>query len=184
MYRALTLKALRQGTDVTSAGALGELARSTSVAFQQVGRGYRVLLDGEDVTRAIRDPEVTRHVSAVSAEGQVRERMVVLQREIAAHGGVVMDGRDIGSNVLPGADRKFYLDAGLTERARRRAAELAATGQPAPPDEVEAEIARRDYLDSHRSVAPLVRVPDAIYLDTTGLSVDEVVNQILGYCDE
>lgn len=182
MYRALTLKALRHGLAGEDTAGLGALAAATVISLEQRPDGVRVLLDGEDVTQAIRDPEVTHHVSAVSAVAAVRERLVEFQREVARGGGVVMDGRDIGSHVLPEADRKFFVTASLAERADRRRRELATAGHAVSPAELEAEIARRDHLDSTRAVSPLVRVPDAVLIDTTGLTVDEVVNRILEHC--
>lgn len=182
MYRALTLKALRLGIDPGDGPALGALAAQTEIALVQGPHGDRILLDGVDVTGAIRDPEVTRHVSAVAAVPAVRARLVELQRAVARGGGVVMDGRDIGSHVLPRADRKFFLTASLQERARRRQEELAAAGHRVPLAELEADIARRDHLDSTRPVSPLVQVPDAVVIDTTGLAVEEVVNRILEHC--
>lgn len=182
MYRAVTLKALRLRINLQDQETLARLVRDTHIVLERGEGGNRVLLDGEDVTAAIRDREVSRHVSEVAAQAAVRRRLVELQREMARGGGVVIDGRDIGSHVLPDAERKFFLDASLQERASRRAAELAAAGQPASVAEVAAEIERRDHLDTHREVAPLMRVPDAIYIDTTGRSIDEVVNQVLGHC--
>ncbi len=182
MYRAITLKAMRREVDLQSSAALGHLVAATHVSLERGHAGYRVRLDGEDVTQAIRSPEVSRNVSAVAAVTAVRERLVELQRGLAGGGGVVMDGRDIGSHVLPHADRKFYITASLQERARRRHAELAAAGHPIPIAELEAEIARRDEQDTTRAVSPLIRVPDAILIDTTGQTVDEVVTRILEYC--
>ncbi|MGE5589985.1 MAG: (d)CMP kinase, partial [Bacillota bacterium] len=127
-------------------------------------------------------PEVTAAVSAVSAVPAVRQALVDLQREMARPGGLVMDGRDIGSVVLPDADRKFFVTAALDERARRRHKELAAQGHAVSLDEVRELMARRDRMDSTRPVAPLVQPPDAVVVDTTGRTVDEVVQTILGYC--
>lgn len=182
MYRAITLKALRLGTDLDDPDALGALVAASRVTLERGPSGERVLLDGEDVTGLIRTPEVSRHVSAVAAVPAVRDRLVEWQREIARGGGVVMDGRDIGSHVLPWADRKFFLTASLEERARRRQAELAAAGHSVSVAELAADIARRDHLDSTRAVSPLVRVADAILIDTTGLPVEEVVNRVLEHC--
>lgn len=182
MYRALTLKALRQQVDLADPSAIGRLAAPTQIRLEQTAPELRVWLDGTDVTADIRHNEVSRHVSTVAAVPAVREHMVRLQREMARRGGVVMDGRDIGSHVLPEADRKFYLDASLSERAARRRLELQARGQEVSQAELAAEIDRRDRLDSTRAVAPLRQAPDAIYVDTTGLTVDEVVNRILAHC--
>lgn len=182
MYRAITLKALRLGIAPTDEQALTALAAATEVRLERGPAGNRVLVDGEEVTQAIRDPEVSRHVSAVSAVPGVRERLVQLQRQLARDGGVVMDGRDIGSHVLPDARRKFFLTASVEERARRRQAELLEAGHQVDFATVRADIERRDHLDSTRATSPLVRAPDAIVIDTTGLSVEEVVNRILDHC--
>ncbi|MFO7173328.1 MAG: (d)CMP kinase [Bacillota bacterium] len=182
MYRALTLKALRLRVPLDDADALTALAATTAIRLERGEEGNRVFLDGEDVTAAIRDPEVSRHVSTVAAVPGVRERLVQLQREMARGGGVVMDGRDIGTHVLPDADRKFFLTATVEERARRRQAELARAGYQVDLESVKAEIERRDLLDSTRDHSPLTQAPDAIAIDTTGLPVAEVVNRILEYC--
>ncbi|BDG60438.1 (d)CMP kinase [Caldinitratiruptor microaerophilus] len=182
MYRAVTLKALREGVDPGDAEALARLVRDIDLVLEPGAEGVRVRLDGEDVTAEIRRPEVSRAVSAVAAVPAVRDRMLELQRALARQGGVVMDGRDIGSRVLPWADRKIFITASLAERARRRQRELAEAGVHASLQEVEAEIARRDHLDSTRPHSPLVQVPDAIVIDTTGLTVDEVVTRVLDHC--
>lgn len=189
MYRAVTYKALQEGIALDDAEALGALARRSRIEFRrpeewdegQSGQ-QRVFLDDREVTAEIRHPEVTAAVSAVSAVPAVRQALVDLQREMARPGGLVMDGRDIGSVVLPDADRKFFVTAALDERARRRHKELAAQGHAVSLDEVRELMARRDRMDSTRPVAPLVQPPDAVVVDTTGRTVDEVVQTILGYC--
>lgn len=176
MYRALTLKALRAGIDVEDEEAAGRLAEDTRVEL----RDGRVYCDGEDVTELIRAPQVSEAVSLVARSPRVRERMVQLQREMAAGGRVVMDGRDIGSYVLPEARYKFFLTASLRERARRRAAELARQGyQGLDLKMIEAELARRDAMDAGREVAPLVKPRDAVCIDTTALAPAEVAERIL-----
>jgi len=143
------------------------------------GRQYTVLADGEDVTWDIRRPEVDANVSVISAYPGVRKAMVAHQRRIAAAGRVIMVGRDIGSVVLPDADLKLYLDATPQERARRRWLERQARGESVTYEEVLAMMLRRDEIDSHRAVSPL-RVPDgAVVIDTTGLTIDEVLALIL-----
>lgn len=189
MYRAITYKALQEGIALDDAEALGALAGQARIEFRrpeewdetQPGQ-QQVFLDDRDVTAEIRHPEVTAAVSVVSAVPAVRQALLELQRGLARPGGVVMDGRDIGSVVLPDADRKFYVTAALDERARRRHKELVAQGHAASLDEVRELMARRDRMDSTRPVAPLVQPPDAVVVDTTGRSVDEVVQTILGYC--
>lgn len=187
MYRAITYKALRDGLSLDDADALGGVAETCHITFQRVvptesGPAQLVLLDGEDVTAAIRHPEVTAAVSVVAAAPQVRVALRELQRRLAAPGGVVMDGRDIGSVVLPDADCKFYVTADVDERARRRQKDLEAQGHPLPLDKVRELILHRDHLDSTRAVSPLVQAPDAILVDTTARTVESVVDTILDYC--
>lgn len=182
MYRALTLKALQAQVDLDDDAALGRLAEVTRIELQRGEQGNRVFLDGVEVTEAIRSPEVTRNVSRVSAAAEVRRPIVELQRQLAAGGGVVVDGRDIASHVLPNAECKFFVTASLQERARRRQADLAARGYEASLEELAAEIERRDTYDSNRAVAPLTRVPDAHLVDTTGLTIEQVIDLILAHC--
>lgn len=182
MYRALTLAAQRRGVSPHDENALAKLARTLTIAFAPDGDGQRVLLNGEDVTDAIRTPVVTADVSYVARHPLVREAMVEKQRELAKNGGVVMDGRDIGTYVLPKADVKIYLTASIDERALRRQREMAARGYQVDLDTVKEEIARRDRLDAEREVAPLQKAEDARLLDTTGMTVDEVVEEILAAC--
>ena len=141
--------------------------------------GTRVTVDGTDVTGEIRTPEVTHIVSRVAALGPVREKMVELQRAMAADGAVVMDGRDIGTNVLPNADVKIFLTASVEERARRRYDEMVAKGYAVDFDELKDEIASRDKQDSERAISPLRQAEDAVLLDSTALSIDDVVARIL-----
>jgi CMP/dCMP kinase len=143
------------------------------------GRQYTVLADGEDITWQIRSAEVTRQVSPVSAYVGVRETLSEKQRRIGAAGGVVMVGRDIGTVVLPQAEVKIYLDASVEERARRRHREIVERGQDAEYDVVLAELRRRDSIDSSREAAPLRAADDAIRLDSTDLTIDEVVERAL-----
>ena len=183
MYRAVTWAALTRGVSVEDEAAVTALAEGLHIDITQPtvddGRQYTVLADGEDVTWDIRRPEVDANVSVVSAYPGVRRAMVVQQRRIAAAGRVVMVGRDIGSVVLPDADLKLYLDATSQERARRRWLERQARGESVTYEEVLAMMLRRDEIDSHRAVSPL-RVPDgAVVIDTTGLTIDEVLALIL-----
>ena len=173
MYRALTLKALRAGVSPEAEVALVALARETSIELEDGGR--RVRLDGIDVTSEIRSRDVTAAVSAVSAHPGVRRDMVERQRRLGAGGGVVLDGRDIGTAVFPDAEAKFYLDADPRKRARRRQAELQAAGSDIGLEELEREIRARDAADSTRADSPLVRATDATLVDTTTLTAEEVV---------
>lgn len=183
MYRALALKALRTGVEIGDAEALTAMAGRTSVRLERdPAGGNQVFLDGEDVSAAIREPDVERVVSKVSAVKGLRMYMVALQRQIAAGGGVVMDGRDIGSYVLPNADVKFFLSASLHERARRRMEQQAEAGHIIPVEQLEAEIAQRDAQDRNKGEHSLVQTPDAIYIDTTNRSVDEVLAEMLSHC--
>jgi len=183
MYRAVTWAALTREVPVEDERAVTALAEGLHIDITQPtvsdGRQYTVLADGEDVTWDIRRPEVDANVSVVSAYLGVRRAMVAQQRRIAAAGRVVMVGRDIGSVVLPDADLKLYLDATPQERARRRWLERQARGESVTYEEVLAMMLRRDEIDSHRAVSPL-RVPDgAVVIDTTGLTIDEVLALIL-----
>lgn len=183
MYRAITLKALREGVPLEDAPALGSLARRTEILLCRNDSGsLLVLMDGEDVTLGIRAPEVTGAVSQVAAVPVVRKRLVELQRAMAAAGGVVMDGRDIGTHVLPNADRKFFLTASVDERARRRRVQLVAQGYSVTPDEVREDIVRRDRLDSEREHSPLTMATDAILIDNTTFTVPETVELMLDHC--
>ena len=141
-----------------------------------------VTVDGTDVTGEIRSPEVTHIVSRVAALGPVREKMVELQRAMAASGKVVMDGRDIATNVLPNADVKVFLSASVEERARRRCKEMQAKGYDVDLDELQKEIAARDKQDRERAISPLRKADDAVLIDSTGLSIEAVVERILELC--
>ena len=183
MYRALALKAIRAGIDLENDRALAEMASRTDVRLERTETGAnRVLLDGIDVTRDVREPAVTAVVSRVSAVPELRQYMVHAQRAMAAAGGVVMDGRDIGSYVLPNADLKFYVTASLEERARRRQEQLEAVGHSLPLDQLIADIARRDELDMNKGEHSLVILPDSIIIDTSGKTEDESLNEILSHC--
>jgi cytidylate kinase len=183
MYRALALKALRLGIDPGDEKALAAMAAATDLRLERASDGSnRVLLDGVEVTGEIRHPAVTAIVSQVSAVRELRSYMVEAQRAMAVSGGVVMDGRDIGSYVLPGADLKFYITASLPERARRRQEQLAASGHGVSLSELEAEIAQRDDLDMNKGPNSLRLLPESIVIDTTGKTVDEAVDEIISYC--
>lgn len=184
MYRAITLKALEEGVPLDDPDALAALARRTVVDLRRGTGGDTVWLDGRDVTRAIRRPEVTRAVSQVSAVPGVRQALVAQQRRLAAGGGVVMEGRDIGTNVLPGAEVKVYLTASEEERARRRHRELAAAGYTQELTALVREIRERDTYDAARAVAPLRRPDDATVIDSTALDIDAVVERVLALCRE
>lgn len=188
MYRAVTWKALEQGISIDDEEAIGALAERARIEVEPPGvddgRQYTVLADGEDVTWAIRRPEVDANVSAVSAYPKVREEMVRQQRLLASEGDIVMVGRDIGSVVLPDADLKIYLDATVEERARRRWRQMRQRRQPAVYEDVLRMMRRRDKIDSNREVAPLCAASDAEIIDTTGLKVEEVLETVMQILEE
>jgi CMP/dCMP kinase len=185
MYRAVTWAALERGIAIEDEAAITRLAETLNIEVRPPteasddGRQYTVLADGEDITWQIRSAEVNRHVSPVSAYVGVREALTAKQRRIGAVGGVVMVGRDIGTVVLPQAEVKIYLDASVEERARRRHREIVERGQDAEYEVVLAELRRRDRIDSSREAAPLRAADDAIRLDSTDLSIEEVVDRAL-----
>ena len=175
MYRALGWKAAREGVEPREGPALVELCRNTDVELRQDGGELRVYVNGADVTGLIRTPEMSMMASAISAQPCVRERLLELQRKMGMRGGVVLEGRDIGTVVFPEAEAKFYLDADPDERARRRYEELAARGEAVELSRIAAEVRKRDYDDSHRDIAPLRKAADAILVDSTKLGIEEVV---------
>jgi cytidylate kinase len=172
MYRAVTLAALRNKTEASEAATM-KLLGSIKVRLEQSSSGQITYLNDEDVSKEIRDPLVTKWVSPVSAMGSVREAMVDLQREIGKNGGIVVDGRDIGTTVFPKAELKIFLIATPDERAKRRAKELKAAGKEFEIDEIKQQIIDRDKYDSSRKISPLKKADDAIELDTTSLSIEE-----------
>ncbi len=178
-YRAFTWKAIKAGADLRDEKRLCELVKKTDIRIEDGREGIRVLVDGEDVTREIRSPEVTGEVHFIASLAKVREPVVGLQRAAAACGDVVAEGRDTGTVVFPDADRKFYLDARPEERARRRYAELGPDNTGLSYERILEDIKQRDRRDSTREASPLRSGPDFISLDTTGLSVEEVVERLL-----
>lgn len=178
MYRALTLKALRLGIPMDDEAALTRLATETDIKLTYQDHTQLIIMDSENVSQEIRTPFVTQNVSFVAKVAGVRIEMVRLQRELARGGGVVMDGRDIGSYVLPDAECKIYLTATPAERARRRAKDLIAAGFEVNLTQLEKEIAARDEIDSTREMAPLIKAEDAIMVDTSDMTFSEVVEKI------
>lgn len=183
MYRAIALAALERGIDPDDGTALSALARELRIKIGpptvRDGRAYTVLLDGRDVTWDIRDGRIDRVVSQVARVPGVRDAMLEQQRALAARGRVVMVGRDIGTVVLPHAERKIFLTASAAERARRREEELQSRGEQRPRQELLHEILRRDQLDSERAVAPLRAAEDAIVVETDGESVGQALDRVL-----
>ena len=179
MYRAMGLYMLRAGVDPTDAATVAQRAHEPLIEVKYLGGEQRVLLGGEDVSDAIRQNEVSLAASAVSAVPEVRRILVARQREIAKDVPVVMDGRDIGTKVLPDADVKVFLTASVAVRARRRWLELQAKGQDVPLDQLEREIAQRDHNDSTRAASPLRKADDAVQIDSSDMTLDEVVEKIV-----
>src|SRR5262245_18180735 len=175
MYRAVGTKAVREGGPLDDDAAVARLAEASVI---HVGPD-RVTIDGDDITRAIRTPDIDRAAAAVARLPRVRSVLVNQQREQGENGGIVMEGRDIGTVVFPHADVKIYLDASPDERARRRAADPAHSGGPTAVADVATLMTERDRLDSTRPTSPLYAAPDAIVVDTTGKPVDAVVAEVL-----
>jgi len=179
-YRAVTLLAMRRGTDLTDEDALTEVARRAKIELAPDPDGVRVLLDGEDVSEAIRTPEVTENSRHAAASAKVREVLVGLQRRLGEDlGDFVTEGRDQGSVVFPEATVKFYLDASPEVRAWRRSEELAAAGRRIPPQEILESIRERDRRDRTRAVAPLVKPDGAVTIETTDNTIEETTEQLL-----
>lgn len=179
MYRAAALKVLRTGTSPDDPERVSQVVEEARIVLQRRDDGLHVTLDGEDVTDEIRTPAVTRVVSAVSAMRRVRDVMVREQRALGAGGGIVLEGRDIGTVVFPDADLKFFLVAGIDARARRRQEELRARGVTVSIAAVKEELGERDRLDSTRDESPLRKADDAIELDTSALTIDQQVAAVV-----
>jgi cytidylate kinase len=179
MYRAVTLYALENDIARSDGERLSEAAQRIRIDFECRDGVNRVYMDGRDVTDQIRTPEVTRHVSEVSAHKGVRQAMVAKQRELGKNGSIVAEGRDITTVVFPNADVKVYLDASVTERARRRLQDLARLGIKSTLEEQEADIRRRDEYDSRRAHSPLMKAEDAVVIDTTNLTIEQQVDRII-----
>ncbi len=177
MYRALALKAMEQQVALDNPEALRQLAMGYVIELEPRGEGNRVLLDGRDVSQRIREADVTLAASQVSVHPPVRQVMVARQRELGANGGVVMEGRDIGTAVFPNADVKIFLDADPTVRAERRVLQNGSKSAE-EAQKVQAEIAQRDERDRTRATSPLVPAKDAIVLDTTHMDIDQVVEEV------
>lgn len=181
MYRALTLKVITCGLNPADTAAIIELASKTVIDLKnESGADLKVLLDAEDVSAAIRQPRITRLVSDIAKIREVRDIMVKLQRKLGSSRDCVLDGRDIGTVVFPDADNKFYIDAQFNERVRRRHEELKGSGSDICSADVEADLKNRDTIDSTRQVAPLKRADDAVYIDTTNMTIEEVVERMYG----
>ena len=178
MYRAVGLKALNAGVDISDAAAVEKMLADTKIDVTQENGVQHVYLDGNDVSSAIRENAVSKAASDISAVPCVRYKMVELQREIASRCDTVLDGRDIGTFVLPNAEYKIFLTASAEERAKRRYAELKAKGSKLTLEQRKDDRVKRDYNDSHRALAPLKKADDATEVDTTAMSIDDVVGRI------
>lgn len=181
MYRALTLKAIERGLDLEDEKTLVELLNETTITLnhKEKGKDQIILLDGEDVSEAIRSQAVSNSVSFVAKHPLIREDMVERQRKLADNKSVVMDGRDVGTNVLPHAEVKIFLIASVDERAKRRYGENKRRGISSDLEQLKVEIKERDNRDMNRKTSPLIQAEDAIAIDTTRLSIDQVVSEIL-----
>jgi CMP/dCMP kinase len=177
MYRALALKAMEQQVPLDDGEVLRQLANRSVIELEPRGEGNRVLLDGRDVSQRIREADVTLAASQVSVHPPVRQVMVARQRELGANGGVVMEGRDIGTAVFPNADVKIFLDADPTLRVERRVLQNGSNS-PEEAQKVQADIAVRDQRDRTRATSPLVPAKDAIVVDTTHKTIDQVVDEV------
>lgn len=180
MYRAVALKIINKGIDLDDAESLIAMLKETDVDFS----GGQIILDGENVSDSIRSPEVTKMASDASALPAVREKLVALQQKMGRQKSVILDGRDIGTNVFPNTRYKFFINASLEERARRRWAELKEKDGEADYFEIKEQIRERDYNDSHRALNPLKKADDAIEIDTTDMTVKLVVDTVLKFMDK
>ena len=179
MYRAVAFRAKQRGLCLEDEESLSQLASSLQVTFLTINGELRVLCDAEDITEAIRSPDMSSLASDISKREGVRSALVRLQREMGRAGGVILEGRDIGTVVFPDADAKFYLDADAEERARRRYEELVQKGVKITFQETLEDVIRRDRSDMTRAISPLRKAKDAVVIDSTHLSVEEVVEKMI-----
>lgn len=184
MYRAITYKAIERHIDLENEEALTQLLLETTIDLKPSKDGQLVFLDGDNVSEAIRSNIVTSSVSAVAAHATLREEMVKRQLKMAESGGVVMDGRDIGTHVLVNAELKVFMSATVEERAKRRQLDNERRGIESNVEQLKKEIAARDKMDSERKASPLVQAKDAIYLDTTNVSIQQAASQIIHLAKE
>ena len=179
MYRSVALAMLEQKIGLEDTEKIAKILKDIKIEFVDEGTEKKVFLNGKDVTLQIRSKEVTEFVSPVATIKIVREHMAQLQREMAKSIDVIMEGRDIGTNVFPNADVKIYLDASAEERAERRFRQNKENGIDIPFEEILKNVKERDYIDSHREIAPLTKAPDAVYIDSTGMTVEEEVEAVI-----
>ncbi len=183
MYRAVAWKALHQGIALSDSRAIVDLTRAVRLELQRSPQQFRISVDGQDVTALIRTPEVSDASSKVSVIPDVRRKLVARQQQLGHDGGVVMEGRDIGTVVFPHADLKIFLDATSQARGERRHAQNLTEGKGSSLDHVTEAVRRRDQRDSSRSASPMVAAADAHHLDTTEMTIEQVVEQILKLAD-
>ncbi len=179
MYRAMGLFFVKRGISPDDGAAIEAACKEADISIVYQDGAQQVLLNGENITKYLRTEEAGMMASATSGYGAVREKLVELQRKLAASENVVMDGRDIGTVVLPEADLKIYLTASAATRAKRRFLELTEKGNPCNIKEIEKDIEERDYRDMHREISPLKQAEDAVYLDSSDMSIEEVAGAIL-----
>ncbi|WP_096188606.1 (d)CMP kinase [Evansella halocellulosilytica] len=184
MYRALTYASLKKQIDIHNEGDVVQLLNNSKIELSNTGEKQRIFLNGDDISEAIRLPDVTNRVSYIAKHKEIREKMVIEQQKLASQGGTVMDGRDIGTAVLPEAEVKIFLTASVEERARRRHEEHIQKGQPSNYEVLVEEIRKRDKIDSERETAPLRKALDAIEIDSTSMTIPEVVDEILRLVEE
>jgi cytidylate kinase len=187
MYRCVTLAMLEQNVGLEEIEKITQILENIKIEFEENPEhesGKKVLLNGKDVTSKIRSKEVNENVSPVSTIKIVREHLAEMQREMAKSIDVIMEGRDIGTNVFPNADVKIYLDASAEERAERRFRQNKQNGIDIPFEEILKNVKERDYIDSHREIAPLTKAPDAVYIDSTGMSIEEEAEAVIKVINE
>ena len=184
MYRAMALHMIRSNVDIKDAEAIAKASETADISIQYVNGEQIVLLNGENVNGLIRTPQVSAMASVSSANPQVRARLLHLQQKLADENDVIMDGRDIGTFVLPNAELKIYLTASVDTRADRRYKELVEKHMPADLEEIKRDIEARDYQDMHREIAPLTQAADAVLLDSSEMTIDQVVDGIIGAARE
>lgn len=182
MYRAMALFMLREGVDPADADAVSKMCREADITIEYEGNEQVIYLNGENVNPFLRTEEVGNMASAISMRPAVREKLVELQQALAAKSDCIMDGRDIGTCVLPGAQVKIYLTASSEVRAKRRYDELAAKGEECDLAKIRADIEERDYRDMHREHSPLRQAEDAVLVDSSDMTVDEVIERIMSLC--
>ena len=184
MYRCVTLAMLENNVGVEDLNKINSILKDIKIEFVDDKDSKKVFLNGKDVTLKIRSKEVNEFVSPVSTVKQIRECMANMQRKMAKTIDVIMEGRDIGTNVFPNADVKIYLDATPEERAKRRFKQNEENGIEISYDEILKNVKERDYIDSHREIAPLSKAPDAIYIDSTEMTIEEVVETVTNIIKE